>query len=56
MKLYKKSQDRIDRDLNVYSIIQTLKQLKVVLKNSIFTDKIKYETVHSYKCIIDLDS
>jgi len=37
-------------------MVKTLKVLKIAMKNSILTDKVKYESAHSKKCTIDLDS
>ena len=37
-------------------MVKTLKMLKIAMKNSILTDKVKYESAHSKKCTIDLDS
>ena len=37
-------------------MVKTIRLLKVALKNSILTDKVKYESIHSHKCTIDLDS
>lgn len=36
--------------------MKSLKLLKVAMKHSILTDKVKFETIHSNKCLIDLDS
>ena len=56
MKLYKRSKIHLEQDFNVLKIVKTLKLLKVAMKNSILTKKVKFETMHSRKCTIDLDS
>ena len=47
---------KIANDLNIFAMVKSIKLLKVALKNSILTSKVKYESIHSQKCTIDLDS
>ena len=42
--------------MNIISILRSIKLMNVAMKNSILTDKVKFETIHSNKCTIDLDS
>ena len=56
MKLYTRSKIHIQQDFNILEIVKTLKLIKVAMKNSILTKKVKFETMHSRKCTIDLDS
>ena len=56
MKLLKRSETRLAKDLNIFQILKTLKLIKVAMRHSLLTDKVKFETFHSKKCLIDLDS
>ena len=47
---------KIANDLNIFAMVKSIKLLKVALKNSILTSKVKYESILSQKCSIDLDS
>lgn len=55
-KLYQRSKDKLGKEVGLINFLKTIKLLKIVLRNSIFTDKIRFETIHSNKCTIDLDS
>lgn len=55
-KLYQRSKIHLKQDFNILKIVKTLKMLKVAMKHSIITKKVKFEIAHSRKCTIDLDS
>ena len=54
-KLYDECKDKIENELNLIKLIKTMKLLKIVLRNSLFTETIEYEAQHSNKCTIDID-
>ena len=54
-RLIDEAQDRLDGELNIIKIIQSLRNMKVLLKSSIMTDEIRFKIMHSQKNFIDLD-
>lgn len=42
MKLYKESEEKIDSELDVIKITNSLRKLKLLLKNSLLTDEIHF--------------
>lgn len=55
-KLYDISKEKLQNNLNIFKFIRTLRLLKVVMRNTVFTKNIEYDCVHSNKCIINLDN
>ena len=42
MKLYKEAEEKIDSELDVIKITNSLRKLKLLLKNSLLTDEIHF--------------
>jgi len=55
VKLQKEGTDRIDKELDILRLIKNLRNMKILLRNSIMDDKAKFWVNHSDKKIIDLD-
>ena len=50
------AQDRLEKELNIIKIIHSLRNMKVLMKNSLMSEKVKFELAHSNKNFIDLDA
>ena len=55
-RLYEKSNERIDKELDLIKVVKNMKSFRVFLKNFLMTDKIKFELAHSMKNCIDIDT
>ena len=55
-RLLEQGSKRIEGELNIVKILNDLRNLKILLKNSILTKEIKEKIAHTGKNIIDLDS
>lgn len=49
------AQDRLDAELNIVKMIQSLRNMKVLLKSSLMTEDVKFQIAHSQKNFINLD-
>lgn len=54
-KLYNKTRDKIERQLNIIKLIKNVRNQKVISKNSILTDMLKQQLKHCEKNVIDLE-
>ena len=50
------AQNRLDAELNIVKMIQSLRNMKVLLKSSLLNDDVKFQIAHSNKNFIDLDA
>lgn len=55
-RLYEKSNDRIDKELDLVKVVKNMKSFRVFLKNFLMTEKIKFEIAHSFKNCVDIDT
>mmetsp|Transcript_9208 Transcript_9208/g.15487 ORF Transcript_9208/g.15487 Transcript_9208/m.15487 type:complete len:175 (+) Transcript_9208:410-934(+) len=55
INLYEQSVERIESELDVIKIIKGLKDLKILMKNSVLNPEVKYQIKHSSKYLIDLE-
>jgi len=55
MDLFNESQTRIQKDLNVISLLKYHKIFKILMKHSLLSNEIKYDCIHSMKNTIHLD-
>ena len=55
IKLYEKGQERIESELDIVKIIRSIRNMKVLLKNSFMDEEIKYKILHSKKNLINID-
>lgn len=55
-RLYEKSNDQIDKELDLIKVVKNMKSFRVFLKNFLMTEKIKFEIAHSFKNCIDIDT
>ena len=53
--MYDEGKDRIDTELNIVKIIKTLRDLKILMKNSIMDDEIMFAIKHSQKNVINIE-
>ena len=56
MKLYERGQDRIESELNIVKIMKSMRDMKILMKNSLMDNQIRYQIKHSEKNILNLDS
>jgi hypothetical protein len=55
-KLIKKGKERIENDLSLEDIVKTLRDIKIVIKNNILDEELKFQIQHNHKNVIDLES
>ena len=55
-KLYSATYERYENETNLIKIIKGFRDIKVLMKDSLMSDKIKYQISHCPKNLIDLDS
>ena len=55
-RLFERSDERIQNELDLIKVVRNMKSFKILLKNFLMTDKVKFEIAHSAKNCIDLDS
>jgi hypothetical protein len=53
--LYKEGSERIENDLSIERIIKNLRDIKIVIKNTLMTEKERFRIQHNQKNVIDLD-
>lgn len=56
LKLYDKGQDRIDTDLDIVKIMKSIRNMKILMRNSFMDDETKFQITHSRKNLINLDT
>ena len=56
MKLYERGQDRVEAELNIVKIMKSLRDMKILMKNSMMDKQVRYQIRHSEKNILNLDS
>ena len=54
-KMYQTTQDRLETELNIVKIIRSLRDIKILMKNSLMTPELKQMIRHTDKNLIDLD-
>ncbi len=54
-KLYKEGANRIEANLDIVKIVNNLRMLKILMKNSLMSPEIKFSLNHSHKKYINLD-
>ena len=55
MKLFKLSESKVEKNMDLLTIMQNMQKFKVTLKNSLMTKEIIYNMIHSDKFLINLD-
>lgn len=55
-KLYDKGQEMIETQLNILKIVKNLRNLKILMRGSMMTEKVKQQIAHEEKNLINLDS
>ena len=55
-KLFQEGRLRIEKDLNVIKLIKSIKEMRILMKNSMMTPEIRFKVAHSTKNCINLDS
>lgn len=55
-KLYEKSSERIDKELDIVVLMKRVRNMKILLKSSMLDEKTKYKIAHKGKNVIDLSS
>ena len=55
-RLFERSADKMDGDLDIVKITRNMRNFKILLKNYCLDDKIKFEIAHSNKNCIDVDT
>ena len=55
LKLLREGRKRIEKELDIVKIMKSLRDIKLLMKNSLMTPDIKYQVVHSEKNFIDIE-
>ena len=55
MKLYHQGVERLNKSLDIVSIIYELRNFKILMENSVLTDEVKESILHSKNNLIILD-
>lgn len=55
MKLYSRSRERIDSELNIVKILSSLRDIKILMKHSLMSPQIKHMIKNSDKYLISID-
>ena len=55
-RLFERSDDRIQKELDLIKVVRNMKSFKILLKNFLMTDKVKFEIAHSAKNCLDIDT
>ena len=55
-RLYEEGQDRIETELDLVKLMKNLRNMKVLMRNSLMNKQVKFDILHSYKNLINLDS
>lgn len=55
-KLYKKAENRINKELDIVKILTNVRNLKILLKNSMIDEQVRFEIAHADKNLISLDT
>ena len=55
-KLYQVGESRIERELDIIKIMNTLRNVKIILRNSMMSDEVLEQMRHTNKNLINLDS
>ena len=55
-KVYEETNDRLESELDIVKLLRTLRNSKILLKNTILNDKMRFEIAHSEKNVVGLDS
>ena len=48
--------DRIEAELNIVKVIRALRNIKILMRNSLMSKQVKYEIKHVEKNLINIDS
>jgi len=55
LKLLREGRKRIEKELDIVKIMKSLRDIKLLMKNSLMTPEIKYQVAHSEKNFIDIE-
>jgi hypothetical protein len=55
LKLLNEGRKRIEKELDIVKIMKSLRDIKLLMKNSLMTQEIKYQVAHSEKNFIDIE-
>lgn len=55
MKLVKEGKKRIEKELNIVKIMKSLRDIKILMKNSMMSPDIRFQVAHSEKNFIDIE-
>ena len=55
LKLIHEGKKRIEKELDIVKIMKSLRDIKLLMKNSLMTPDIKYQVAHSEKNFIDIE-
>ena len=56
IKLYDKGQDRIDTELDIVKMMKSLRNMKILMRNSFMDEEVKYQITHAKKNLINIDT
>lgn len=54
--MFERSEHRINKELDLIKVVRNMKSFKILLKNFLMTDKVKFEIAHSAKNCLDIDT
>ena len=55
-KLYETGESKIEKELDIIWIMSTLRNMKIILRNSMMSDEVLEQMKHTKKNLINLDS
>ena len=54
--MYEDGTQRIEAELNIVKVIRALRNIKILMRNSLMSKRVKYEIKHAEKNLINIDS
>ena len=55
LRLLNEGRKRIEKELDIVKILKSLRDIKILMKNSLMTPEIKYQIAHCEKNFIDIE-
>ena len=55
-RLFEEGRHRIEAELDLVKLMRNLRNMKLLMSNSLMSKKLKFDILHSYKNFINIDS
>ena len=52
--LYEKGQEKIEKELDIVKLVKNLRYMKILLRSSLMSKKMKFDIMHAQKNLIEL--